>query len=256
MSVKLLMQGIGVISGVDYEELQRTYDDPSFALVHGAWHGAWCWDRLVPEIEAAGHAAVAMDLPAEDWSAGCLGTARVVAAALDGVDGDVVVVGHSLGGVIIPVVAALRRVRRLVFLCALIPRLGMTMDQVFDQEKDLFVPGYGTGQVTYGDGSTSWDPRAAIYAFFHDCEPTVARWAASMLRRQVWATTQEPCLLTSWPSVPASSILCWDDRCISAQWARRAARDWLGAEAIELPGGHSPMLSRPAALARALVSLA
>jgi len=228
----------------------------TFALVHGAWHGAWCWDRLVPEIEAAGHAAVAMDLPAEDWSAGCRQTAEVVAAALEGVDGDVIVVGHSLGGVVTPVLAALRPVRRLVFLCALIPRLGMSMDDVFARERDLFVPGYGAGQVTYGDGSTSWEQRAATYAFFHDCEPGVARWAAPRLRRQVWATTREPCPLASWPTVPASSILCWDDRCISAGWARRVAREWLGVDAIELPGGHSPMLSRPATLARALVALA
>ena len=42
----------------------------TFGLVHGSWHGAWCWERLVPELEARGHRAVAVDLPAEDPAAG------------------------------------------------------------------------------------------------------------------------------------------------------------------------------------------
>jgi len=42
----------------------------TFGLVHGSWHGGWCWERLIPELEARGHRAVAVDLPAEDPAAG------------------------------------------------------------------------------------------------------------------------------------------------------------------------------------------
>jgi pimeloyl-ACP methyl ester carboxylesterase len=90
----------------------------TFALVHGACHGAWCWERLTPELEGRGHRVVAVDLPTEGRSAGNVRYAEIVAESLSGLEDDVVVVGHSLAGLTIPLVAALRPVRRLVFLCA------------------------------------------------------------------------------------------------------------------------------------------
>jgi pimeloyl-ACP methyl ester carboxylesterase len=69
-----------------------------FGLVHGAWHGGWCWERLVPELEQRGHTAVLPDLPCEDVRADATEYARVVGEALGDADGDVVLVGHSLGG--------------------------------------------------------------------------------------------------------------------------------------------------------------
>lgn len=67
----------------------------TFGLVHGAWHGAWCWDLLAQELEARGHRAIAVDLPCEDSSAGCAEYAAAVVEALAGVGDDLVVVGHS-----------------------------------------------------------------------------------------------------------------------------------------------------------------
>src|SRR5437764_15314513 len=99
----------------------------TFALVHGAWHGAWCWDRLVPEIAARGHRAIAVDLPCEDPLAGGAAYAGAVVQALEGVGGDVVLVGHSLGGLTIPLVAARQPVHGMVFLCALLPRPDRSM---------------------------------------------------------------------------------------------------------------------------------
>ena len=93
------------------------------AFVHGAWHGAWCWDKLRPELEGLGHRVVAVDLPAEDPAAGLQRYAELTRDAIVDAD-EVVLVGHSLGGASIPLVSALRRVRHLVFLCALIPEPG------------------------------------------------------------------------------------------------------------------------------------
>jgi pimeloyl-ACP methyl ester carboxylesterase len=92
----------------------------TFVLVHGAFHGAWCWDLVRPDLEAAGHAVIAIDLPCDDPSAGNVRYAEVVSEDI-GSAGDVILVGHSLGGLTIPLVAASRTVRRLVFLNAFIP---------------------------------------------------------------------------------------------------------------------------------------
>lgn len=94
-------------------------------LVHGAWHGAWCWELLVPELERRGHRAIVVDLPCDDRDATLADYADVVAEAMNACsDGDTVVVGHSLAGHVLPLVAARRPVSRLVFLCAMVPDPG------------------------------------------------------------------------------------------------------------------------------------
>ena len=67
----------------------------TFALVHGAWHGAWVWERLRPELEARGHAVLAPELPSDDPGALISDYARVAAASLADAE-DVVLVAHSL----------------------------------------------------------------------------------------------------------------------------------------------------------------
>jgi len=93
----------------------------TFALVHGAWHGAWCWERLVEPLERRGHGALAIDLPVDDVDAGNGEYADVVAAFTAPAGDDVILVGHSLNGLILPLVAARRPVAALVYLCAFLP---------------------------------------------------------------------------------------------------------------------------------------
>ncbi|HEV8307044.1 MAG TPA: alpha/beta hydrolase [Methylomirabilota bacterium] len=226
----------------------------TFGLVHGAWHGAWCWDRLVPELEGRGHRTVAIDLPCEDPAAGFVHYAEVVDRALGAAD-DLVLVGHSLGGLTIPLVAARRPVRCLVFLCAGLPLFGRSLDDQVAAEPDIYVPGYLThpGRVLHPDGSTSWrDAASARAIFYQDCTPREAEWAWARLRRQAATPRREPCPLTAWPEATRVSIIGREDRAIAPAWSRRAARERLSVEALELPGGHSPFLSRPTELAALL----
>lgn len=225
----------------------------TLGLVHGAWHGAWCWQRLLPELEARGHRAVAVDLPCDDPTAGCLRYAEVVDQALPRTD-DLVLVGHSLGGLTIPLVAARRPVRALVYLCAVLPAFGRSLEDQVAGDPSLYATGYAThaGRVTHQDGSTSWADAAAADVFYHDCPAEDTRWAWTRLRRQSRAPRREPCPLTAWPQTERFYILCGEDRAIAPAWSRRVARERLSVEPHELPGSHSPFLSRPAALAALL----
>jgi hypothetical protein len=160
-----------------------------------------------------------------------------------------------MGGITIPVVTARRPVARLVFLCALVPEPGRSLDETVSADRPSSGEGWTGPPIVHADGSASWETEAAVAAFYHDCPDDVAHWAASKLRRQVWTTTRQPCPLERWPDIPSSYILCTEDKPFAPEWSRRMARERLGVEAVELAGSHSPMLSRPRQLAEVLVQL-
>jgi pimeloyl-ACP methyl ester carboxylesterase len=78
--------------------------------------------------------------------------------------------------------------------------------------------------------------------------------AAARLRTQAWTTSREPCPLDRWPDCELVSIVCTGDEVVSPDWSRRIARDVLGVEPVEIPGGHSPMLSHTTELVDALLT--
>ena len=225
------------------------------ALVHGAFHGAWCFDRLVPQLAARGLRPLAIDLPRENATAGNVRNAEIIVEALSDAGEDVVLVGHSLAGLTVPLVAAQRPLRRLVYLCALIPQPGKSgLDWIPGAGVAAF--DWGAGQIDHGDGTTSWDLAKGVEQFVNDCSAEDAAWAAARLGRQASLPSTEPCPLASLPDVPSSYIVCSNDRVISPAWSRQAAREQLGVEAIELAADHSPFLSQPALLAELLARLA
>lgn len=225
-----------------------------FVLVHGAYHGSWCWDELRTELERGGHPSSAVDLPIDDPDAGAERYVDDVVRAIPKQADAVVVVGHSIAGLIIPVVASRSRTAMTIYLCGLLPVPGLSFDAQHAGNAAGYTPSESAS--SHADGSVSWPEQGAIELFYQDCAPHVAQAAARRLRRQFWKVTQEVTPLRQWPAVPTAYILCTDDRAISRAYALRAARRQLGIDPIELPGGHSPFLSRPRVLAQALVRAA
>lgn len=193
----------------------------SFSLVHGSWHGGWCWDLVRVELEAHGHVVHAPDLPCEDVAAGVAEYAAAVPAAD-------IVVGHSLGGFTIPLVEA----RTHVFLTAGVGGTG---------GPDVLAPGFGDGQSRDEFGRSYYpDPAVAAAALQY---PSAHTGLAARLRRQA------PLAHESVAVDSAVYIVCARDAVIRPEWQRHLARDVLGVEPIELEAGHSPMLECPRALA-------
>jgi pimeloyl-ACP methyl ester carboxylesterase len=227
----------------------------TFGLVHGHWHGAWCWDRLIPHLEARGHRAVAMDLPCETRDAGCARNAEVVSAAIADCGDDLILVGHSAGGLTIPLVAAVRPVQRLVFIAALLPQCGRSLAAQFEADPEIIDPEFS--YIAAGNGFCAIDPALAPRYFYNDCVAEDAAWATARLRRQTTKTITEISPLASWPDVPCSYLVTGQDRVICTSWQRRAARDRVAADVVELVySGHSPFLSQPAELADVLAHIA
>jgi pimeloyl-ACP methyl ester carboxylesterase len=226
----------------------------TLCLVHGSWHGPWCWERLVPHLEHFGHQTIAVNLRSDDPESTCSRYAELVARELREVAGEVVLVGHSFGGLTIPLVAELSPVSRLVYLAALIPQPGMSMSEQFETEEGILVSEGGRGLDDRG--RSYWaDREAAVAAMYSDCTPEDAEWAWSLLRPQSRAAQNERCTLERHPDVPTSYLVCGDDRMVSADWATRAAQARLGVEPVPVAGGHTPQISRPAELAEMIAGL-
>jgi pimeloyl-ACP methyl ester carboxylesterase len=221
-------------------------------LVHGSYHGAWCWDRLTPHLEGLGHHVTAVDLPITDPAFGAAEYARTVERAIRPRTKPVLV-GHSMGGLIIPIVAAHRAVRRLVFLAAFLPSPGRSAnDQRSAEPMDGRIAPTTAEWTDLGDDVWMVGPGTATELFFHDATPADARWATRRLRPQAYRVMHETTPLAAWPDVESRSIVCRSDRAINPDWVRTAARDRLGTDAVEIDGAHSPFLTRPAELAAIL----
>jgi pimeloyl-ACP methyl ester carboxylesterase len=227
----------------------------TFGLVHGAYHGSWCWQRLTSELERLGHRVLTVDLPNEDPQAGASEYAAAALRAFADAGEDLVVVGHSLAGLTIPLIAAARPVRHLIFLSAMLPRPGKAQDEVLSAEPDMVLPGPQGGAYQDPRGATRWRPDAAARWFFADCPADLAAWAASRLSGQCWKITREVTPLSGWPGVPCTSVFGSRDPVINPEWSRQAALSVLGVQPIEIDAGHSPFLAAPATLAQVIDDL-
>lgn len=218
-------------------------------LVHGAYHGAWCWSLVVPELERLGHDVVTVDLPIDEPGAGAAAYADAIVAAASGLVAPVLI-GHSMAGVALPLVAAERPVHLMVFLAAFIPEPGRSLaDQ---RESEPIDPDYDLATAEFedlGDGVFAVGPSTATEMFYHDVPEATRSWAIQQLRPQAYVFMSETTPLSEWPEVPSAYVVCRDDHAINPEWGRTAATTRLGVEALEIEGGHSPFLTRPAELA-------
>lgn len=229
------------------------------ALVHGGAHGGWCWERLIPELQDLGHDCAAPDLPlgdphgASDW-------ADAVIDTLPGDNTRVVVVGHSLAGLCLPVIATRVPVDGLVFLGAMVPVPGRRYLDVLAEETDAIKTidlgaTISAAEATDGfEGVMSYE--RAFSMFYGDLDEDTARAAWRRLRPQGVTAFTETCPVDRWPDVRSTYILMTDDGAVEPEWSRRVASGRLGAELIELPGSHSPFYSRPRELAEIIDTVA
>ncbi len=229
--------------------------EPTFALIHGGQQGPWIFDRTIDALAQRGHRAVALEMPANNPEAGALEYARVIAEGLADTQGDVILVGHSMAGLTIPLVPFLRPIRQLVFLCGAYPEIGRSHFEVKQAEAGESV----------GDGpSAAWktpgefhmlEREVAREYFFHDSPPDLQEWALDRLRLQARKPMREVSPLVEWPNVPRSFIVATEDRCITLDSQLRTINRLFDEQPVQIPGGHCVQLSHPDAVAEVLISL-
>ena len=212
-----------------------------FVLVPGAGGAAWYWHRIVPELRARGHEAVAVDLPGADESAGLPEYADAVAEAIGGRH-DVVLVAQSMGGFTAPVVCARIPVRLLVLLNAMIPLPGETPGVWWDNT------GWESARIAAAraDGYPA-EFDLATY-FLHDVPAEVVATGEGHNFPEADIAFGQPCAIERWPEVPTQVLAGRDDRFFPLEFQRRIAGERLGAPVDSVPGGHLVALSCPAEL--------
>ena len=219
----------------------------TFVLVPGAGGLAWEWHRLGPELQTLGHAALPIELPAGDDSAGLAEYAGVVANAI-GDRTDVVLVAQSYGGFTAPLVCERANVDLIVFQNAMIPKPGETFGEWWSNT------GQGDAQREYAQqvGLTPADLEDDRVVYYHDLPDELVEAALRLDADQSSTPLGQPWPLERLPDVPIRVISGRDDRMFPAAFQRRVAQERLGITPDTIPGGHMVALSNPMGLAEQL----
>ena len=211
----------------------------TFVLLPGAGCDAWYWHLVVPDLEAAGHDVLAVDLPVTDDTATFTDYADCVVDAI-GDRRDVVLVAQSLAGFVAPLVCERVPVELMILVAAMVPRPGESGGDWWTNTK----------HDEARDPDASDDP-AEI--FLHDVPDDVARESEHHVFPQSGSVFDAPWPLDAWPDVPTRFLLCRDDRFFPPAFLRPVVRERLGIEPDEMPGGHTPALSHPHELAQRIL---
>jgi pimeloyl-ACP methyl ester carboxylesterase len=233
-----------------------------FVLVHGAFSGAWIWDSLIERLEELGHTGEAFDLPglggdhtpvrAVTLDAYAERLCEVLATSRE----PAIVVGSSMGGVVAKQGAARspERVAALVYAAAFNPKDGQSL-------LDLTKLPEGAGDQVQANITMAGDPPVAVMsvaasrqALYECCADDVAADAISRQQAQPVAPFVTPV------SIPAGvldgikqyTVVCTRDRAIPPALQRRMSEENACADVVEIDTDHTPQLSRPEELAKAL----
>ncbi len=236
----------------------------TFVLVHGGWNGGWCWEKVVPLLEEAGHEAEAPDLPGSGDDptpipeVSLQGYADWISGVLDAQSEPVVLVGHSSGGVVISQAAEQRpdKVKLLVYLAAFLLRDGETLFSVAENETgSLILPNL----VMSEDGASATIREDVIKeALFHDCSDEDAERAKSRFAPQALAPFVTPLALTeeNFGRVPRVYIETLQDRAVSPSFQKEMYERLPCQKVVSMDTSHSPFFSAPEDLAGHLEFLA
>jgi pimeloyl-ACP methyl ester carboxylesterase len=213
-------------------------------LVHGAWHGAWCWDGVVAALDDRSLPATAVELPLT----GADDDVAAARAAIEAAGPDCVVVGHSYGGMVISRAATALPVGHLVYLAAFMPEPGEEMFGFLDGSPL-------TSSVVLDNNQVLVDPAAAAQVFYGDSAPEAAADLVARLRPMAAdaALAAAPPTPPAWHSTPTTYVVCTNDQALPVASQRKLAAR--ADTVVEWPTDHSPFVTRPADIADLIARL-
>jgi pimeloyl-ACP methyl ester carboxylesterase len=214
-------------------------------LVHGAWHGAWCWNDVVEALEAKGIEVDAVELPVTSHADDITEARRAIEAAGPGA----VVCGHSYGGLVISNAASGLPVGRLVYLTAFMTDTGENALGYMNAHPSPLMTAMRTDT-----GTLTIEESRLHEVLYEDSDEERVAEIVPLLRSMPLGDDWEMRVEPAWKQTPSTYIVCTNDKAIdvAAQRAMAVRAD----EVIEWHTDHSPFLTRPQELADVLASYA
>ncbi len=234
-----------------------------YVLIHGAWHGAWCWNKVVPLLQKEGHTVVAPDLPGlgEDKTPISEVTLQAYAARVCEVvsaqSEPVILLGHSMGGVAITQAAenCSDNIRQLVYLSAFLLQNGEFLLQHAQQDTEsLLLPNMVMAEDKSYATIKDEGIKPALYA---DCSDEDVEWAKTRLVSQATAPFATPVNTTpeNFGRISRVFIECMQDKAISPSIQKKMYTNLACEKVISMDSSHSPFFSMAKELAMHLLSL-
>jgi pimeloyl-ACP methyl ester carboxylesterase len=235
----------------------------TFILVHGSWHSAWNWHKVVPLLEKAGHKAIAIDLPGMGrdktpiQQVTMTGTIEKICELIDQVPGKVILVGHSKNGIMISQAAELRphKIEKLVYLAAYLIPNGKTQREYSMLDTEGWLKPYVIQHPE--TGSHTLMPEIYKEGLYHDCDDEITELAKVLLSHEPVESGITPLMLTeaNYGSVPRVYIECTEDRAVTPFIQKLMYTETPCEKVFTLDTSHSPFFSKPMELVDILLQI-
>jgi len=235
----------------------------TYVLIHGSWHSAWNWHKVVPLIEKAGHKAIAIDLPGMGRDKTPINqvkmetTVEKICALIDSIPGKVILVGHSKNGIMISQAAEYRpdKIEKLVYLAAYLVPNGKTQREYSVQDSE----GWLKPHVVMNEEGNAHTLRPEIYkeGLYHDCPDDITELAKILLSHEPVESGITPLQLTeaNFGRVPRVYVECTEDRAVTPFIQRKMYTETPCEKVYTLPTSHSPFFSMPKELVDILLKV-
>lgn len=236
----------------------------TFILVHGSWHSAWNWHKVVPILESKGHNALAIDLlgmgrdktPIENVT--MQSAVESICKLIDSIEGKVILIGHSKNGIIISQAAEYRsaKIEKLIYLAAYLIPNGKTQAEYSSQD----IHGVLKPYVTRFPETNSHTLQPEIYkeGLYHDCDDAIYQMARIILSHESAVTAITPLELTdeNFGSVRRFYIECTEDKAVTPFIQRKMYTETVCEKVFSMPTSHSPFFSKPEELCDIFLEIA
>lgn len=238
--------------------------EKTYVLVHGAWHGAWCWNKVIPLMAKKGYKVIAIDLPShgsdtiQATSVTFDHYVKKVTETVEKVNGEVILIGHSMGGTVISQAAenlGKTKVHKLIYLDAFLPRNGESVSSLAkliesSLPSDANRLTIGKGLIVSNDRKTSvFKPDVADILFYNDCNQSDKDFAHKNLSRQSFAPLGAPVNVSDsiYGAIPKYYILCTKSKDLNKSILPTRV---VCERVFKLKSGHSPFFSKPKKLTK------